>query len=393
MSVVKLLLLTAIILALVSSTISCIPTPSLAPAPTPEPAPVPAQVPAPTPTPTPAPTPAPTPSPPPVPAEFELKALYIEPKEAVIGETVNINAVVENIGGSEGTYAVILTVDGVPIDAKEVSITAGSSKVTTFLLVEDTPGTYEIGVGGLKSTLIVKEKSDAIEITFDRNTVFCKDGYWRWQVILTEVNGVGVELNDITIEVLGEDIIINSWSDKGWLKAINNRLSPLESVTSNRFVPSDFLATHVIFTVTGVDDNGYPVFAKGRVDLSQQPRPDKYTGIEITFDPNPVGRDKDNRVIWKTILTEVNGIGVYLSELTKEYYIRDNLYESKRSSFKDIFPPDAYLPAFGSLDFKGGWWFGSVTRQFTHCICIVVGIDDNGNEVRAEGRLDFDFVQ
>lgn len=45
----KLLLLTAIILALVSSTISCIPTPSLAPAPTP------------TPTPTPAPTPIPLP--------------------------------------------------------------------------------------------------------------------------------------------------------------------------------------------------------------------------------------------------------------------------------------------------------------------------------------------
>jgi hypothetical protein len=96
-------------------------------------------------------------TPPPEPAEFEVISLDIEPSEVVAGETTNITAVVENIGGSEGTYAAVLIVDGVTEEAKEVVITAGSSKVVTFSLVKDTPGTYEIGVGGLSSSLVVAE--------------------------------------------------------------------------------------------------------------------------------------------------------------------------------------------------------------------------------------------
>jgi len=247
--------------------------------------------------PTPAPSSAPAPTPAPPPAEFELTSLHIEPEETAVDETVNITVVVENIGGSEGIYTAILTVDGGPVDAKEVSITAGSSEVITFSLVEDTPDTYEIGIGGLKSTLTVKEKSElvvekedklppstldkakdesekppsktaAIKITFDREVVFCENGEWRWRVIMAEVNGVGVELNDITMASHGEHGVLWSWSDRSWLEAINNHLSPYRMAMSNRFVPCEPLSTHVIFTVTGVDDNGHTITASGRVDLS-----------------------------------------------------------------------------------------------------------------------------
>lgn len=91
-------------------------------------------------------------------AKFEVISLNIKPLEAMAGETVSITAVVENIGGSEGTYAVILTVDGVTTEASEVMVTPGSSKVVTFSLVKDAPGTYEISIGGLTSTLIVEEE-------------------------------------------------------------------------------------------------------------------------------------------------------------------------------------------------------------------------------------------
>lgn len=76
----------------------------------------------------------------------------------MVGKTVSITAVVNNIGGSEGTYAAMLTIDGVLVEAKEVAITPGGSKVVTFSLAKDTPGTYEIDIGGLKSTLMVKEE-------------------------------------------------------------------------------------------------------------------------------------------------------------------------------------------------------------------------------------------
>jgi len=88
------------------------------------------------------------------------------------GETVNITAVVENIGGSEGTYAVMLTMDGVTVEAKEVAITPGGSKVVTFSLAEEIPGTYEIAIGGLTSTLTVEEKLVAkeFELKYDDGT-------------------------------------------------------------------------------------------------------------------------------------------------------------------------------------------------------------------------------
>jgi hypothetical protein len=108
-------------------------------------------------------------APAPAPAEFEVISLVIKPTEAVAGETVSITAVVENIGGSEGTYALMLTVDGVTVETKEVAITPGSSKVVNFSLVKDASGTYEIGVGELSSSLTVKEKLviKEIELKYD----------------------------------------------------------------------------------------------------------------------------------------------------------------------------------------------------------------------------------
>lgn len=96
-------------------------------------------------------------TPPPEPAEFEVASLDITPSEVTAGETVTITVEVENTGGSEGTYAAALTVDGVTIETKEVVVAAGASKTATFSLVEDDAGTYEIGVGGLSSSLVVTE--------------------------------------------------------------------------------------------------------------------------------------------------------------------------------------------------------------------------------------------
>ncbi len=126
------------------------------PTPAPAPSPTPAPLPAPTPTPTPMPTPAPPPpTPPPPPAEFEVTSLDIKPPEVLAGETVSITVVVENTGGIEGTYAVILTVNGVTVETKEVAIAPNSSKVVSFSLIKDKPGTYEVAIGETHSTLIV----------------------------------------------------------------------------------------------------------------------------------------------------------------------------------------------------------------------------------------------
>jgi len=111
-------------------------------------------------------------TPPPTPAEFEVTSLDITPSEATTGETVSITAVVENIGGSEGTYAATLTVDGATVETKQVTLSAGASETVTFSLMKDTPGTYQVGIGGLTSTLTVEPKLVAkeVELKYDDGT-------------------------------------------------------------------------------------------------------------------------------------------------------------------------------------------------------------------------------
>jgi|GEM_PF-611678 len=97
------------------------------------------------------------------PAEFEVVSLDVAPSEVTTGETVSVTAEVKNTGGSEDVYTAILTVDGADVEAKEVTIAPGASETVTFSLVKDTPGTYQVGIGGQTSSLTVKQKLVAKE--------------------------------------------------------------------------------------------------------------------------------------------------------------------------------------------------------------------------------------
>jgi len=116
------------------------------------------------------PQPAETPTTTPSVAEFEVTSLDIKPPEVAAGETANVTAEVKNTGGSEGTYAAVLTVDGATVETEEVTLVPGASKTVTFSLVKDIPGTYQVSIGGLNSSLKVKEKPlvvKEIELKYD----------------------------------------------------------------------------------------------------------------------------------------------------------------------------------------------------------------------------------
>jgi hypothetical protein len=107
-------------------------------------------------------------APPPTPAAFEVTSLNITPPEATTGETVNIIAEVRNTGGSEGTYTAVLTVDGATVETKEVALAPSTSETVSFSLVKDTPGTYQVGIGGLTSSLTVKQLvAKEMELKYD----------------------------------------------------------------------------------------------------------------------------------------------------------------------------------------------------------------------------------
>ena len=102
-------------------------------------------------------------------AGIEVVSLNIVPPEVTAGETASITAEVRNTGTSQGTYTVILTVDGATVETKQVTVAAGARETITFSLVKDTPGTYTIAIGELSSSLVVKAKPviKEIELKYD----------------------------------------------------------------------------------------------------------------------------------------------------------------------------------------------------------------------------------
>ena len=92
--------------------------------------------------------------------EIEVVSLDVMPPEVLAGETVSITAEVRNTGTSQITYTAILTIDGAEAETKEVMVASGATEKVTFSLVKDKTGSYQVGVGGLFSTLTVKEKPE-----------------------------------------------------------------------------------------------------------------------------------------------------------------------------------------------------------------------------------------
>jgi len=105
------------------------------------------------------------PPPPPLPAHFVASGLSIAPSVEKIwepvtfvtrtGESVAITANVANDGWQEGTYTVVLKLNGETVDTKTVTVGAGQSKQVRFPLSQLHYGQYEVEVVGLSGTFTV----------------------------------------------------------------------------------------------------------------------------------------------------------------------------------------------------------------------------------------------
>ena len=113
-----------------------------------------------------------------------------------------------------------------------------------------------------------------LEITFNPNPVSYKNKSWSWEVTLTELNGIGVNLTSLNRESHNAFRIVNLNSDKlaikKWLGS--DYLPPYGHLTSNREWPREegpyiLVESYEVLTFMGTDDNGYEVQVTGRVDL------------------------------------------------------------------------------------------------------------------------------
>jgi hypothetical protein len=91
----------------------------------------------------------------PKPAAFTLSSLAVSPTEVAPGEKVNISVSVANTGGTEGSYKVVLEINGVKEAEKSVTVAAGSIQAISFSVAKEKAGSYNVVVDGLSSSFTV----------------------------------------------------------------------------------------------------------------------------------------------------------------------------------------------------------------------------------------------
>jgi len=91
------------------------------------------------------------------PAAFRITGLSVEPSEVELGKEVTVSVNVANIGEAEGSYTVVLKVDGATEETKTVTLAGGTSTTVEFKVTKKTPGVYSVEVAGLKDEFKVKE--------------------------------------------------------------------------------------------------------------------------------------------------------------------------------------------------------------------------------------------
>jgi hypothetical protein len=89
------------------------------------------------------------------PAAFNLSSLVVSPGQVAPGEMVDISLSLSNTGGLEGSYTVILNINGAKETEKSVTLTAGGSQTVSFSVTKTQAGTYNVTVGGLSGSFAV----------------------------------------------------------------------------------------------------------------------------------------------------------------------------------------------------------------------------------------------
>jgi PGF-pre-PGF domain-containing protein len=87
-------------------------------------------------------------------AVFEFSVFEI-PDMIKIGENVTITFTITNTGNIEGTYTIVLSLDNVVLETREVTLAAGENREVSFVVVPNATGTFYITIAGQTAELVV----------------------------------------------------------------------------------------------------------------------------------------------------------------------------------------------------------------------------------------------
>jgi hypothetical protein len=110
-----------------------------------------------------------TPSPPS--AAFTASNLAVTPATAEPGSPVIVTVTVSNTGDQIGSTTVSLKLNGVTVDTKSVTLSAGATTTVAFTLTEDAPGAYTVAVGDLTGGFTVTARPQPSTPSFPWGTL------------------------------------------------------------------------------------------------------------------------------------------------------------------------------------------------------------------------------
>jgi hypothetical protein len=89
-------------------------------------------------------------------ATFTTGALNITPAAVNPGESLNLSILVTNTGSLPGRYKVILKIDDISVQTREVTLDGGASETVSFTITPDTIGRHRVDINGLRGIYDVK---------------------------------------------------------------------------------------------------------------------------------------------------------------------------------------------------------------------------------------------
>jgi len=147
------------------------------------------------------------------PAEFMVTGLEVAPGEVSVGEEATVTVSVANLGGEEGTHAVVLDVGGV-VSERDIALEGGASAVVEFVVSGDAWGVVDLSVEGLSGELKVLRPAEfecvglsvtpadvgvgeSVTVSVDVCNLGEEEGEYAVEI---EVDGVIVDGEEVTLE-------------------------------------------------------------------------------------------------------------------------------------------------------------------------------------------------